>query len=153
MRNHMIKLLTVLIISTTLPGCSFLVEMILFNNSNSSIKVCNLNHTNQNCQTIEPQSSNKILLVADRKTNAWNYSITTSSKESKESKESIYSFAFEPYPAQASNIYCRGFFMKSCDIPLQYESDGLLYWAGKNQELPIKNFPNQPPGFPVAPDA
>ena len=147
MRNHMIKLLAVLIIALTLPGCSFLVEVIFFNNSNSSIKVCNLNHTNQNCQTIEPKSSNKVLLVADKKINAWSYSITASGKES------IYSFAFEPYPAQASNIYCQGFFMKRCDIPLQYESDGLLYWAGKNQELPTKNFPNQPPGFPVAPDA
>lgn len=147
MRNHMIKLLTTLIIAATLSGCSFLAEVILFNNSNSRIEVCNLNHANQNCQTIEPKSSNKVLLVADRKVNTWRYSIATPNIEG------IYSFVFEPYPAQASNIYCQGFFMKKCDIPLQYESDGLLYWAGKNQELPTKSFANQPPGFPVAPDA
>ena len=147
MRNHMIKLLATLIIAATLSGCSSLAEVILFNNSNSRFKVCNLNHTNQNCKTIEPKSSNKVLLVADRKINAWRYSIATPSKES------IYSFVFEPYPAQASNIYCQGFFMKRCDIPLQYERDGFLYWVGKNQELPTESFANQPPGFPVAPDA
>jgi hypothetical protein len=143
----MIRLTTIFIATLSLSGCSFLVEVILFNNSDSSIEICNLNHTNQRCQIIEPKSSNKVLLVADKKANAWSYGIT------KLNETKVYSFAFEPYPAQASNIYCQGFFMKKCDIPLQYEPNGFLYWAGKNQELPTIIFPNQPPGFPVAPDA
>lgn len=147
MRDHMIKHLATLILAIVLSGCSFLVDVILFNNSSSSIKVCSLNHSNQRCQIIEPKSSGKLLLVADRQINSWSYSIKTLAKDD------IYNFAFEPYPAQASNIYCQGFFTRKCDIPLQYENGGQIYWVGKNQELPTKSFPNQPPGFPVAPDA
>lgn len=147
MRNHIIRIFATSVATLTLSGCSFLVEIILYNNSDSRIEVCNLSHTNQRCQIIEPRSFNRILLVADRKIDSWEYSI------SQTGKTRIYNFAFEPYPAQASDIYCEGFLIEQCDIPLQYESDSLLYWAGNSQELPVVSFPDQPPGFPVAPEA
>lgn len=141
----MLRLIAVLAATLALSGCSFLVDLILFNNSDARIQVCNLNQTVPTCEIIEPKSSRKILLTGDKPAPSITYSIKGSGEER------TYRFVFEPYPAQASEIYCQGFFMKRCDIPLQYEPDGLLYWAGKDQVLPVERFPAQPPGFPVSP--
>ncbi|MDU9414899.1 hypothetical protein [Pseudomonas sp. zfem005] len=142
----MLRLLAVLAATLALSGCSFLVEMIVFNNSDARIQVCNLNYIVTICEIIEPKSSLKILLTGDKPAPSITYSIKGSGEER------TYRFVFEPYPAQASEIYCQEFLMKRCDIPLQYEPDGLLYWAGKDQVLPVERFPAQPPGFPVSPD-
>lgn len=144
--NAMLRLFAILAATLALSGCSFQVEMVLFNNSDARIQVCNLNYTVPICKIIEPKSSLKILLTGDKLSPSIIYSIKGSGEER------TYRFDFEPYPAQASEIYCQGFPMKRCDIPLQYEPDGLLYWAGKDQTLPVERFPAQPPGFPVSPD-
>ncbi len=64
-----------------------------------------------------------------------------------------YVFNFGPYPEHASDLYCEGIFQKRCDIPVQFERNGLLYWGGKSEGLPIEEFPKQPKGFPVEPSA
>jgi hypothetical protein len=147
MRGHMLKIAAMLIIALSLSGCTVLVGVALFNNGDSAIEVCNLNLKNKECKTIEPQSFKKILLISEGPVSSLKYSIT------KSNDINIYTFNFKPYGALASNIYCADFPAKSCDIPVQYENNGLLYWAGQDQELPAKNLPNQPLGFPVAPDA
>lgn len=145
--NKPLKIIAMLITTLLLSGCTVLVEVALFNNSDSAIEVCNLNLNNKECKTIEPQSVKRILLVADKSVTSLKYSIT------KSNDTNIYTFNFKPYGTLASDIYCKGFLAKNCDIPIQYENNGLLYWAGQDQEFPAKNIPNQPSGFPVAPDA
>ncbi len=147
MRKNKIRVLLILTISGLLQGCSFLVDLAFFNNSNDRIEVCNLNLKAPQCQSIESKSMSKVLLVADMPSNAWRFSISRSSGKG------IYDFSFGPYPEHASEVYCVGFIQKRCDIPVQYEEDGLIYWGGKEVRLPVEKFPNQPKGFPVGPNA
>ena len=139
----MIKLSAILIVGLSLSGCSFLVELALFNNSGQDISVCNLNHSNKPCQTISNNAIGLVTLISNKAASNWSYSIN----------DRVYNFNFGSYPEHVSNIYCSGFVQKRCAISIQYQNNGLLYWAGKNQELPVDNFPNQPEGFPVEPNA
>jgi len=136
-----------IVVLLILQGCSFLVDLALFNNSDESIVICNLNLKEPSCLTMGAKTLKKVLLVADQSASSWRFSIT------REGKKGIYEFEFGTYPEHASEIYCEGVFQKRCDIPLQYESDGLLYWGGKSATLPVVNFPEQPMGFPVGPSA
>ena len=46
-----------------------------------------------------------------------------------------------------STHYC--YFPQGCDVPVQLEPDGLLYWVGAAATMPVQTFPAQPPGFPT----
>ncbi len=128
-----------------IQGCSFLVELAFFNNSGRAVEVCNLNLDTPSCQTITANRLEKVLLVSDRAAELWRYEIKTGDNSD------IYEFKFGTYPEHASEVYCRSFIQKRCDIPVQLERNGLLYWGGKSNELPVKEYPSQPKGFPVAP--
>lgn len=143
MREIMIKSSAVLIACLGLSGCSFIVELALFNGSGSEVEVCNLNHDKRPCQVIPDGEVGKIDLIGTKAANSWNYSIN----------DLIYSFVFGTYPEHASNVLCHGVIQRRCAIPVQLESDGRLYWAGKDNELPVSEFPEQPEGFPVEPGA
>ena len=146
LNKMIIRFLAIFFLTNILSGCSFLVSMVLFNNSDSTITVCNLNHTNIACQSIKPDTFEKVLLVSDKQSYAWRYSIDNGGETKK------YSFVLGAYPEHASNVYCKGILQKKCDYAIQYEQNGKLYWAGKDNELPVDIFPEQPMNFPVAPD-
>ena len=143
----MYKIIGLFLLATSLQGCSFLVDLAFFNNTDTPVEVCNLNLTTPKCQTVQAKSLEKITLVADKQVFAWTYSI------SQGSKKGVYEFEFGQYPEHASEVYCHGLFMRVCDIPVQYEKNGMLYWGGKNNELPVQVYPEQPEGFPVKPSA
>lgn len=148
MRYTKVRNLVVLLgLLPQLQGCSFLVDMVFFNNSEDSVEVCNLNLIEPSCQVVMAKSLSKMRIVGDRPESSWRISI------SQGNKKGIYKLVFRPYPEDASEVYCEGFIRKQCDIPVQYEPSGLLYWGGKNSELPVEVFPNQPRGFPVEPSA
>ena len=130
-----------------ISGCSFLVDLVFFNNSDRNINVCNLNLRVPACVNIKPRSLEKIQLVADKPGTAWHFSIDNG-KVTK-----TVSFPNAMYPELASEIYCEGILQKMCDIPIQYQPDGLLYWGGRSNELPTKNLANQPRFFPIEPSA
>lgn len=139
------KYILLFFVALSLQGCSFLVDLAFFNNSSEEIEICNLNQRLPACQSIEPKTLLKVPLVGDLPAETWRFSIY------RKGKEAVYEFKFGPYPVHASNVYCVGIFQKRCDIPVQYESSGLLYWGGKSTKLPVSEFPNQPQGFPVEP--
>ena len=130
-----------------LPGCSFLVDLALFNNSADSIEVCNLNLNEPACQTIMPRALEKVLMVGDKPATSWRFSVRI------EGEMKIYEIPSGRYSELASDVYCEGIFQKRCDIPVQYEPDGRLYWGGKSNRLPVVNIPEQPNGFPIEPSA
>lgn len=136
-------ILTLLLVST--QSCSFVVDAVLYNNSKSKIEVCNLNLKETKCVQVNAKSMINIPLIGDIPKDEWGWSIQ------KESEIQEYWFSFAQYPEHASNKYCTGAIQKKCDIPLQFEEDGLLYWAGKNTKLPTSEFPKQPNGFPINP--
>ena len=126
----------------SLSGCSYVIDLVVFNNSDLDIEVCNLNYIERDCEIILSKEVAKISLIGSKPAKFWSYSIN----------KKIYEFSFGPYPEHASKVYCNGFIQKKCDIAIQYESTGLLYWAGKTSKLPVKIFPDQPKGFPVEPN-
>jgi len=142
-----IRYTALVLASLSLQGCSFLVDLAFFNNSDENIELCNLNLNESSCQKIEPKTLAKVLLIGDEPAEYWRFTIA-----GREEKE-IYEFKFGLYPEHASDIYCDGIFQNRCDIPVQYESNGFLYWGGKSTKLPVSEFPNQPQGFPVGPSA
>ncbi|BFM12667.1 hypothetical protein R50072_28200 [Simiduia litorea] len=137
------KHLSLIILSLTLSGCSFVVDIMLFNNTDSSIEVCNINNSEHPCVPIASHEMGSVAMINSVKTDSWIYRINGK----------VYGFSFGTYPEHASEVYCKGFIQKRCAIPLQLEPSGLLYWAGKNSKLPVSNFVNQPKGFPVGPGA
>ena len=147
MRYMKIRYILLVLTALSLQGCSFLVDLAFFNNSNEKIEICNLNLKETSCQSIEPKTLAKVLLVGDQASESWRFSIAG------KGEKRIYEFKFGPYPEHASDVYCEGILQKRCDIPVQYESNGLLYWGGKSTKLPVSEFPNQPQGFPVEPSA
>lgn len=138
-------LLALLISAASLQGCSFLVDLALFNNTSTPIEVCNLLRSPVTCTVIPSKALGKVTLSAQMAAPQWRYRI------SHDNESSVYEFQFAPYPEQASEVYCHGLFSKRCDIPVQLEESGLLYWGGKTRQLPIQEFPDQPLGFPVRP--
>jgi len=147
MRYMKIRYLLIVLAALSLQGCSFLVDLAFFNNSSEKIEICNLNLEESTCQSIEPKTLAKVLLVGDQPAESWRFSIA------RRGEIEIYEFKFRPYPEHASDVYCKGIFQKRCDIPVQYESNGFLYWGGKSTKLPVSEFPAQPQGFPVEPSA
>ena len=145
MCKRMIKIVAILIVLLPTQGCSFLVDLALFNNSENTIEVCNLNLETPSCQIIKAKELGKVSLVSDKASELWRYEIKV------EEKSYTYEFKFGPYPAHASDVYCKGIIQKRCDIAVQFEKNGFVYWGGKSLELPVKEFPNQPEGFPVEP--
>lgn len=141
----MIRVFLLICTSILLQGCSFLVDLAFYNNTGSRIEVCNLNLEESNCQQINGGALAKVLLVGDKPARSWRFSIEASGEVG------IYEFEFGAYPTHASDVYCEGLVWKRCDIPVQYEANGLLYWAGKKKEFPVLQFPKQPGGFPVEP--
>ncbi|GAA5215730.1 hypothetical protein ACFSJ3_10830 [Corallincola platygyrae] len=142
----MIRLCVLSVSLLFLQGCSFLVEIALFNNSDERIEICNLNMQERLCQQIDAQTMSKVVLMGDKPSEQHRFSI-----ESK-GRIGIYEFVFdEPYPTHASDVYCEGLIQKQCDIPLQFEVSGELYWAGKKARLPVDKLPPQPKGFPISP--
>jgi len=141
----MVRRMSIFLLIMSIQGCSFLVDMAFYNNSDHPIEICNLNLTTPKCQTIQAKTLAKITLVGNKKMDAWNFSIS-SGKAKK-----MYTFKFGQYPEHASEIYCDGVFQEICDIPIQYEQNGWLYWGGKDKELPVREFPKQPKGFPAKP--
>jgi len=140
-----IRLIVISLLLVSIQSCSFVVDAILYNNSKSKIEVCNLNLKEPKCILLGAKSMTNIPLVGDIPKNEWGWSIKNDSIEQE------YWFSFAQYPEHASNKYCSGVIQKKCDIPLQFEEDGLLYWAGKDTKLPINKFPKQPYGFPIHP--
>ena len=140
-----IKYIILPLLLAVTQSCSFIVDVVLYNNTNNKIEVCNLNLKETKCILIDSKSSAKISLIGDIPKNEWGWSIQ------KENEINEYWFSFGRYPEHASNKYCTGTIQKKCDIPLQLEETGLLYWAGKDAKLPISEFPKQPNGFPVTP--
>jgi hypothetical protein len=140
-----IKLIIILLLLFSAQSCSFIVDVVLYNNSNSKIKVCNLNLKETKCVLVSAKSMVNIPLIGDIQKNEWGWIIQ------KESEVHEYWFSFEVHPEHSSNKYCTGVIQKKCDIPLQLEEDGSLYWAGKDTELPTREFPKQPHGFPINP--
>ena len=147
MRYMKIKYILIILAVQSLQGCSFLVDLAFFNNSSEKIEICNLNLNEVSCLNVEPKTLTKVLLVGDKPAASWRFSIT------KGGERKVYEFKFGPYPEHASDVYCEGTFQKRCDIPVQYESNGFLYWGGKSAKLPVSEFPDQPQGFPVEPSA
>jgi len=145
-KNMVKKYFLILLLFVSLQGCIVLVDLAFYNNTDKKIEVCNLNLKEPACQTILAKSLVKVPLVGDIRLDAWY--LTIKSKKS----SLLYKIKFPgQYPELASNIYCQGIFNNRCDIPAQYEENELLYWGGKSQELPVKEFPEQPKGFPVKP--
>ncbi|MEZ8197007.1 MULTISPECIES: hypothetical protein [Vibrio] len=130
----------------SLQGCSYAIEMAFYNNTDNEITICNLNLKKPTCQTVAAQSLINVTLVGDIYSPQLNFNIGALNQER------MYSFNVE-YPEQASEVYCKTHFItaKVCDIPVQYEPSGNLYWAGEKFELPVSDFPDQPSGFPVVP--
>jgi hypothetical protein len=147
MRHMKIRNILLFFVALSLQGCSLLVDLAFFNNSSEKIEICNLNQREPSCQSIEAKTMSKVLLVGDRPAEAWRFSID------RRGEKAIYEFKFGPYPEHASEVYCEGVFQKRCEIPVQYESNGFLYWSGKSTKLPVSEFPNQPQGLPVEPSA
>ena len=137
-----IKFIWLVLLFLSLQGCSFAVNLAFFNNTEATIEICNLNKTEHNCYKVGSNTLIKIPLIASVQLGKWKYSIN----------QKEYNFKFGVYPEHASNFYCSGFIQKRCDVPVQFESNGLLYWAGKESQLPVKNFGMQPLGFPVKPN-
>lgn len=142
-----IKNLLVIAVALASQSCSFLVDLAFYNNSNEEIEICNQNLEKPSCQSIRSKSLAKVPLVGDQPTDLWRFSIE------KSGLVRAYKFGFGQYPQHASDVYCDGIFLQRCNIPVQYESNGLLYWSGKSEPLPVTKFPDQPQGFPLEPDA
>ena len=138
----LVRLIFLVFIFQLLQGCSFVVDLAFFNNTSEKVEVCNINKSRPNCFKVNAQSLVKIPLIANTPSDKWQYSIN----------HKKYSFKFGQYPEHASNVYCSGFIQKQCDVAVQYQSNELLYWAGKSSELPVKSFGFQPEGFPVKPN-
>lgn len=102
-----------------------------------------MNHDKKPCQIIPEGEVGMVDLIGTKAADSWEYRIDGQ----------IYSFAFGTYPEHASNVLCHGIIQKRCAIPVQLEDYGRLYWAGKDSVLPVSEFPKQPEGFPVEPDA
>ena len=147
MRNMKIRDAFLIGSTVLLSGCSFLVDLAFYNNSEEDIEVCNLSLNEPRCNVIAAGALEKVLMVADRPATFWRFSIR------KGEKKEAYEFPSGRYPELASNVYCEGFLQKRCDIPVQYESSGRIYWGGKTGKLPVADLPNQPKGFPIEPGA
>lgn len=143
MRKLVMKHLPIILICLMFGGCSFVVELIVFNNTDASIEICNIYNSDRPCVEIASRDVGTVPMINDKKSDSWAYMID----------KKIYRFEFGTYPEHASEVYCKGIIQKRCAIPLQFESSGLLYWAGKTSKLPVSNHVNQPRGFPVEPGA
>ena len=137
-----VKLIILVLLVFSLQSCSLVVSIAFFNNTKTSLDICNLHKAEQNCYKVASEALIKIPLIASVQIEQWEFSIN----------KKVYGFKFGVYPEHASNIYCTGIIQKRCDIPLQFESNELLYWAGKESRLPAKSFGAQPLGFPVKPN-
>ena len=126
----------------SLQGCSFVVNLAFFNNTDFPLEICNLHKTKPNCYSVDSKVLITIPLIANVQSDTWKYSINNK----------VYSFLLGEYPKYSSDVYCTGFFWKRCDIAVQFQPNELLYWAGKSMALPVKSFALQPNGFPVKPN-
>ena len=134
----MIRNLAIIAIAVILQSCSTTVVGVVYNNTGEEIEICKVGITTD-CQKIRNSKIGRITMLAGK------YVISTES--------SIYSYEFkfkEHWTFYNSTQYCRRLFFvsKACDIAVQVEPDGNIYWAGKNHSLPLNEIPAQPIGFP-----
>lgn len=129
-------------LSLTLAGCSELVIGAVFNNTESSIQICNPSLHSDACQTIQPHAEAAVTLVADQAASSWRFRITSNQLVA------TYDLGNQNLYALSTSHCSRVPHGRRC-IGLQLQSDGKLYWVDSADAMPVATFPKQPSGFPV----
>jgi hypothetical protein len=127
-------------------GCSQLGYLVVHNNSAVEVEICNLHRHDNACVSAAPHGYARVLLVADYAASSWVFRVSTSAGSN------TYDFGRVELWKLRSVDTCSMFKKHSCEIAVQLEPDGLLYWvdASRNTAGPALV---QPDGFPIRPGA
>jgi hypothetical protein len=123
-----------------LCGCPYISLVTLYNNNNATVVFCDLHAYNNPCRSVPGHAIVREPYLGDP--TSWDFRISSgaTSRTYKVSREI-------KFWSLRSTHYC--YFAEGCDVPLQLEPDGLLYWVGTEATMPVHTFPPQPPGFPL----
>ncbi len=139
--------LAIIVISSMLHGCSSVVDLVVANNSGRPLEICNLNLDLPRCVSVDSGQVQDLPLVSDYAAAAWRLHVGAPGVQR------VHEFTLAGKPEFASDMICSGFLGLRCEVGVQIEQDGRLYWVGARVREPVDNFPEQPAGFPVAPSA
>ena len=139
MQNKLLKYIAITL-CILLQGCSVPACLLIFNNSEDRIVVCNVNRSPSVCTPIESYASGRMALVADSPVNSWRITI--------ERGETTKSYSLKGTLFREVTV-CDGM---QCDIPLQYDGTESLHLLSKPTGLPAKDSPVQQAGFQIMPD-
>lgn len=109
-------------------------DLVLYNNTQSTIQLCELREHESTCSELPPHSDKKVSIKHAR--------IFTINKDYffKLNRETLSEL-------QPSEIYCEK--QVRCLYALQLESDNLIYGLTRGQTFPATEFTKQPDGFPL----
>ena|SRR5277367_1170922 len=140
--SPMTRYCAVLILLLGMCSCSSVSLVTLYNNSNTTVVFCNLHARNNRCQTIPSHALVRTGYLSRQDSRSWDFRISSGATSR------IFSVPVEMTIWKLrSTHYC--YFPQGCDVPIQLEPDGLLYWVGTAATMPIQTFPPQPAGFPI----
>lgn len=109
-------------------------DIVLYNNTQSSIRLCEHREHESKCSDIEPKSQEKISIK-----NIHALSIN---------KDYIFKISREVLSElQRSEIYCES--KERCLYAFQLENGNLIYSLRPSQAFPVTEFAKQPRGFPL----
>ena len=144
--SKMFRAFTIFCLVFILTNCSYVPYLVLYNNSDEKITVCEINKEQAKCTEIVPKTYEKISLSSSSLDELDSYKIQTATRTFS------YNFAFIlGNPSEISSQYCDGLIWKRCNIAAQYESSGKIYHVGRDNLFPIKNLLDQPLNFPISP--
>ena len=121
-------------------GCQPLLYLEIRNNTNAEVEICNMQLRDNACVFAKPHAEARMLLVADHPAPSW--VLRTSSGAA----SNTYDFDHVEFWKLRSSRSC----IDGCNVPLQLEPDGLIYWVDATTN---PSAPAQPDGFPVRPGA
>jgi hypothetical protein len=127
-------------------SCSPPFYMTVQNNSATEVEICNLHRHENACVSAAPHGHARVPLVADYAASSWAFRISSSAGSK------TYDFGHVDLSKVGSVDTCSMFNRRSCELVVQLEPDGFLYWvdASRNTAGPA---PVQPDGFPIRPGA
>ena len=137
----------VLLISLNISSCSYTPSIMLFNNSDGPIELCNLAHDRTECATVRAGFAGPVWFLRGGKYFDSRFTVA------KDGETNLYETSLKSPYDLVSKSFCRNLIIEECFIALQLQNDGLIFWAGRDSFPPIKDFPDQPDGFPARPAA